>query len=569
MRRAEGDAAEALQAALDAAPSRRGRSRRHAEGAYFTPAPLAAELARRGLSPALHRSRPGADAPRSAWEAHREALSGLTVLDPACGAGALLVEAWRALKAAWDEAEEEIRRRGGAADPEGLRRLQHQALWGLDLNPDALALAQRALAELGATPQLRAQDALHPGLELPCVDVIVGNPPFGRLSRHPEAAALLRRHAAAHGQGDLSACFVERALGLLRPGGRLALILPNKWLRAPAGAPLRAFLHDAAWVETVIDLGHAPLFGTTDAFPCLLIARRPHTDEAPPTSAEVQRLHGQARLDALGALQTRPVARASLGAGPWGLGEDAVEALLCKMEREGQPLFTWGEPLYGVKTGLNRAFVLNEEESAALHRDCPASAGLLVPFARGEDLGRPPARQLLALRSSRERAWPWSGLPEVQARAVFERTYPGAWARLAPMEDALRARADQGAFWWELRRTGAWELLLGPKLLWPDLAWRPTFRLDPGGLLPGDTCFALPSADPWLIAALQHPLTWWWLWHRAQRGKDEVLRLKRALMRRLPIPKPHPDGAEAAWGLNEQERRLVARTAPPTRRALG
>jgi hypothetical protein len=96
----------------------------------------------------------------------------------------------------------------------------------------------------------------------------------------------------------------------------------------------------------------------------------------------------------------------------------------------------------------------------------------------------------------------------------------------------------------------------------------PTFRLDPGGLLPGDTCFALPSADPWLIAALQHPLTWWWLWHRAQRGKDEVLRLKRALMRRLPIPKPHPEGAEAAWGLNEQERRLVARTAPPTRRAL-
>ena len=157
----------------------------------------------------------------------------------------------------------------------------------------------------------------------------------------------------------------------------------------------------------------------------------------------------------------------------------------------------------------------------------------------------------------------------MQARAVFERTYPGAWARLAPMEDALRARADQGAFWWELRRTGAWERLLGPKLLWPDLAWRPTFRLDPGGLLPGDTCFALPSADPWLIAALQHPLTWWWLWHRAQRGKDEVLRLKRALMRRLPIPKPHPEGAEAAWGLNEQERRLVARTAFSTRRALG
>ena len=570
MSRAEGDAdgdALALQAALDAAPSRRGRSRRHAEGAYFTPAPLAAELARRGLSPTLQGARPGPDAPRSAWEAYREALERITVLDPACGAGALLVEVWRTLKAAWDEAEEEITRRGGEAAPEGLNHLQSQALWGLDLNAEALALAERALHALGAAPRLTRQDALAPDLKLPDFHLIVGNPPFGRLSRHPEAADLLRRHAAAHGQGDLSACFVERALACLRPGGRLALILPNKWLRAPAGAPLRAHLHDLAWVETVIDLGHAPLFGETDAFPCLLIARRPHTDEAPPSAAEVQRLNGHARLHTLNTLTTTPVARASLGAGPWGLGEASVEALLSRMERDGQPLVTWGEPLYGVKTGLNRAFVLSEEEAAALTTACPASGGLLLPFARGEDLSRPgpPPRRLLAIRSSETHAWPWAGLPEAEARRIFAETYPGAWARLAPMEAALRARVDQGVYWWELRRTGAWAALLGPKLLWPDLAWRPTFRLDPGGLIPGDTCFALPSPAPWAVAALQHPLSWWWLWHRAQRGKDEVLRLKRGIMRRLPIPRPHPDGVEAAWGLSAEEQRLVARTAPPLR----
>ncbi len=487
------------------------------------------------------------------------------MLDPACGAGALLVEAWRALQAAWDETEEALAQRGVAPDPDGLKRLQTGALWGLDLNPEALALAQGALHALGAAPTLHARDALDLDRALPPFDVIVGNPPFGRLARHPDAAALRRAYAAAHGQGDLSACFVERALALLRPGGRLALILPNKWLRAPAGAPLRALLHEAAWVETVLDLGHAPLFGETDAFPCLLVARRPQPDEAPPAVAEVQRLHGQARLHSLGAVEGAPVARASLGAGPWGLGEAAVEALLDRMERDGQPLATFGEPLYGVKTGLNRAFVLSEDEATALARACPASAGLLLPYARGEDLGRPgpPPRRLLALQSSQERPWPWTGCSEPEARAVFASAYPGAWARLAPMEAALRARSDQGARWWELRRTGAWAALLGPKLLWPDLAWRPTFRLDPGGQIPGDTCFVWPSADPWVLAAIQHPLSWWWLWHRAQRGKDEVLRLKRAIMRRLPIPQPHAEGVDAAWGLSAEERRLVARTAPP------
>lgn len=567
MSRAARDDAEALQAALDAAPSPGGRSRRHAEGAYFTPAPLAAELTRRGLGPTLGATRPGAEAPRAEWEAHRAALRGLTVLDPACGAGALLVEAWRALQAAWDEAEAEITRRGGAPDPAGLHHLRREALWGLDLNPEALTLAARALGELGAVAQLHAQDALSADLTLPSFDVVLGNPPYGRLSRRPDAADLTRRHVAAHGRGDLSACFVERALRLLRPGGRLALLLPNKWLRAPAGAPLRALLRDEAWVETVLDLGHAPLFGATDAFPCLLVAQRPSPSAPRPERAEVQRLHGEARLHTLGALQTTPVPRASLGAGPWALHEEAVEALLGRMERAGAPLARWGEPRYGVKTGLNRAFVLSAAEAEALAETCPASAALLTPFIGGEDLARPgpPPRRLLAIRSSEEAAWPWAGRAEAEARAIFAETYPGAWARLAPLEAALRARADQGSTWWELRRTGAWDALAGPKLLWPDLAWRPTFRVDPGGMIPGDTCFVLASPDPWVVASLQHPLSWWWLWHRAQRGKDEVLRLKREVMGRLPIPRPHPDGVDAAWSLSAEEQRLVARTAPPLR----
>ncbi|MCK6522703.1 SAM-dependent methyltransferase [Myxococcota bacterium] len=564
-RRPGDDAADALQAALDAAPSRRGRSRRHAEGAYFTPAPLAAELARRGLGPAL--LGPGGEASRTDWESHRAALAALRVLDPACGAGALLVAARVRIRAAWDEAEAEIIRRGGAADPAGLDQLQRQALWGLELNAEALALAERALRAQGVTPTLQVQDALDPAFSAPAFDVILGNPPFGRLARHPDAAALRRRYAAAHGRGDLSACFVERALGLLRPGGRLALILPNKWLRAPAGAPLRALLRDDAWVEAVLDLGHAPLFAKTDAFPCLLVAARPSPTRPAPTTAEALRVHGEARLDALDGLRTAPVPRDSLGEGPWGLGEAEVEALLQRLEREGSPLADWGQPLYGVKTGLNRAFVLDEAEAEDLARSCPASATLLAPYVGGVDLSRPgpPRRRLLTLRSSEERPWPWAGLPEEEARAVFARVYPGAWSRLRPMEEALRARADQGAYWWELRHTETWEALEGQKLLWPDLAWRPTFRLDAGGLLPGDTCFVLPRPDPWVVAALRHPLSWWWLWHRAQRGKDEVLRLKREVMARLPIPPRRGNDVDAAWGLSAEEQRVVARTAPPIR----
>jgi Eco57I restriction-modification methylase len=89
-------------------------------------------------------------------------------------------------------------------------------------------------------------------------------------------------------------------LRLLRPGGRLSFVVTNKWLRAGYAENLRGLLSTDAWLEAVIDFGHAKnFFPAADVFPCVVVARRPDAGEAPADTAACQIPRDLVRLDRL------------------------------------------------------------------------------------------------------------------------------------------------------------------------------------------------------------------------------------------------------------------------------
>jgi len=171
------------------------------------------------------------------------------VLDPACGDGAFLA---------------------------GVHRHNPRAVcWGLDVDAEATTAAAARLP--GA--RLRTTDALDPAAPPPSgtVDVVVGNPPYvrGRRLSGPRRALLRRRFAFARGQFDLTVPFVERALGWLRPGGRLGFVLPNKVLVAAYARRLREALKTEQRLVEVVDLaGEEGAFGGVCAYPVLVVVER-------------------------------------------------------------------------------------------------------------------------------------------------------------------------------------------------------------------------------------------------------------------------------------------------------
>jgi type I restriction enzyme M protein len=147
------------------------------------------------------------------------------VIDPACGAGAFLLP---------------FASRG------------HE-VHGVDRNPQMIELARYALGD-GAT--LSVADALRPtdawSHDDERFDAVVLNPPFGMHLDAETSRGFASGSAKARTPSEV--LFVERAAELLRPGGKLAAIVPAGFFRNRGLAHARRVLEDRLRLVLAVEL---------------------------------------------------------------------------------------------------------------------------------------------------------------------------------------------------------------------------------------------------------------------------------------------------------------------------
>ena len=74
---------------------------------------------------------------------------------------------------------------------------------------------------------------------------------------------------------------------------------------------------------------------------------------------------------------------------PWVILSPIEQSIKEKLEKYGTPLKDWDiEINYGIKTGCNEAFIINEAKRAELIRKDPKSAEIIRPILRGRDIKR-------------------------------------------------------------------------------------------------------------------------------------------------------------------------------------
>lgn len=148
------------------------------------------------------------------------------VVDPACGSGAFLAHA---------------RMHGGP-------RIVTQ---GCDVDARAVRVAKLlALAGGADAKSILREDGLRtPSLRAGSADVVATNPPFaGRADAEGFDVARLVRTP------ERDVLFLERSLDLLRPGGRLGIVLPYNKAAGESFARLRRWLVDRARITEVVGL---------------------------------------------------------------------------------------------------------------------------------------------------------------------------------------------------------------------------------------------------------------------------------------------------------------------------
>lgn len=178
---------------------------------------------------------------------------GEVVLDPACGTGGLLVAAAR----------------HGATGP----------LHGVDLDPAAVRLARLFALLDGCTLHLTHGDGLRAGVAPEGVDVVLTNPPFAGEVR--DADVLAASALAGRVRPERDALFLERAVRLLRPGGRLGVVVPAGRLAAQRDLPLRDWLVRNLQITVVVSLPAETFQPHTGLRTALVVGQRRPSPLAP------------------------------------------------------------------------------------------------------------------------------------------------------------------------------------------------------------------------------------------------------------------------------------------------
>lgn len=179
------------------------------------------------------------------------------ILDPFCGSAHFLTKALQYV----------VHHQGGTLTPHDLHEFKFFHLHGIEKSDRMvrIAMTDMMLHDDGHT-NIRNQDALlsfdnYPdvialrddGKQDPAVfDIVVTNPPFGSIMKQ-EVMEMLGRFDLGHKKKSLplEILGLERSLQFLKPGGKLAIVLPEHLMKGKSALFVRKWLYGIARIKAI------------------------------------------------------------------------------------------------------------------------------------------------------------------------------------------------------------------------------------------------------------------------------------------------------------------------------
>jgi SAM-dependent methyltransferase len=490
-------------------------TQRKARGVYYTPEYVVRYLTEGSLNDYFE------NAPKSPVRIPR-------IADISCGSGSFLT-------AAADSLIRRLRQVDRSRNW-GRELVSKHALVGADVDHKAVTLARLSLwlrlaEEPNPLPLPRLNGDIICGDSLASeiwqklhkrYDIILGNPPFASALSHPGFRRTGKSFRAALGRFDYSSLFIEKAVHLLKPGGLIGYVVPNRLLQNASAAPIRQVLTEKMELLAIVDFGNSQVFSGTSSYVALIRARR-KIAKAHVSTVRVVRMVGvpdrfpgaalAIGTSSRGDVSTTQVvaydARHPVEHSPWLLLAGTDLRFRVKLENSGKPLSTVAQVLQGIKTGANDVFVVQIERAASgslcvvlngFGETHFVESALLRPVVYGSEI-----RRYETIEAARFMIYPYAMDTAIDEQSL-QRHYPRTYDYLVTYREYLSARSgieQAGSIWYELvrRRNVSW--LESSKILSRELATEPAFAIDKTGstfLIGGIAIVPMDSAllDPLL-----------------------------------------------------------------------
>lgn len=344
------------------------------------------------------------------WKKYRDAVKNMKIIDPACGSGAFLIEAFDYLMKISEYIKEQIASfniSGSYSLTEDITSsILLNNIYGVDLSAESVEITKLALWLKTADPsrplenldenikhgnsvvddkQIDENFAFNWKKEFSEIfenggfDIVIGNPPYVRQESIKEIKPHLQKNYTVYtGVADLYCYFYELGYKLLKKdSGYLGFITSNKWFRAKYGQNLRQFLLENTEILEIIDYNGIKIFdGATVDSNIIVFKAKKDSENINEMSIKI------------GESDYFKLKQNSLSSEMFVFSHNEEEiSIKEKIEKIGKPLKEWEISInYGVKTGLNDAFIINKETRDMLINADFKNSEVIKPLLRGRDI---------------------------------------------------------------------------------------------------------------------------------------------------------------------------------------
>ena len=435
----------------------------------------------------------------------------VTVLDPACGDGELLLSMGEHLLArnidftlnGYDLNQEYLclaKERSYQFDKQKTNLVNGDFLEVVDINQNQLALNFLGVKKNGVNES---------------ADIVIANPPYVRTQiLGTEQAQLLAQKFDLKGRVDLYYPFLIAMTASLKIGGIIGVITSNRYLSTKSGESVRKFLNENYEILEIVDLGDTKIFDAA-VLPAIFIGRKKGNVELIPKAAKFIRIYEELNgykgelkpasniYDVLntsdsgyfsvnkkrykktdGILMCRTTKGYS-----WELLSDSESLWVNKVDNNAHyfigDLF---KVRVGIKTTADKVFISDEWDK--LEKEKPEES-LLKDLISQENIGRWKKTEKVTLQI----LYPHYNKDGNKTTIDIEK-FPKAKKYFEKYEARLKGRKyliDAGRKWFEIwvsHNPDFWNL---PKLVFPDISLFPRFYFDEGGKLVNGNCY-------WIVA---------------------------------------------------------------------
>jgi len=561
-----------------------------AGGVFYTPDYIVDHIVRRTLGPLVSGLTPSK-------------ISTLRIIDPSCGSGSFLLGAYQFLLDWHLSYYREMRKPPAGTIERGAhgeyrlsiserKRILVNSIFGVDIDEQAVEVAklslllkviegelqlgllvERLLPDLGDNIQcgnsLVGTDFHAPeeliqltaseqqevnsfdwDLAFPQVnsdggfDAVVGNPPWlmAGYALQDFKDYLQRHYSVWVGKADLYYLFIEKSCRLVRPGGRIGLIVPSKMFHTKSAKTLRGLLADESWLESLVDFGTAKIFETATNYSTILQLQAG-------TRGGVQATKAGVRFAEAG---VRKIPRDRFSSDPWllmppkryqlwkRLSKDKSIARLDDItERFGTGAQTGKDPLLLLKPGSPALAAIEDE--------------FLAPTLKGKSVRR------YQLGDRVKMVFPYQ--VENGAFSLIDAGHqaPGLWSYLRQHEAVLRKRVwfkksveELAGAWYGLPYVDSHEFFAKPHILTPSLSDRSNFVLGDGSLFVTGTAGVtsivpheeMPESIYYLLGVLNSKLVERFVIDHSTPYQGGYFKFSRPYLVDVPVPRIQFDDSE-------------------------